>query len=181
MPMKSTVSVVQAKLLKENLPKLADELYQLTEKWASKRLKPSDLSERAQEIIVVLNDMHSWTETGKKDLAKLASAIIGEPVPYKSNSVRFTVGIVIVPVGNDNGHDYDLNEPCICRYVADSSTNRFVKMNGTSGNNLTTNPSLLRIATREEVGTLLQGIHSTNSLELVSILELADLLKSGAE
>jgi len=62
----------------------------------------------------------------------------------------FPSGVVIVPLDGDNGHDYDYGEPILAHHGKVC-----IRMNGSTGNNMTTSTSCYDIASPEQIEYLL--------------------------
>jgi len=109
------------------------------------------LSEKAQKIQDYINTHLSGSY--RRHAANLFSELLGETIAIKSSIIEeFVASTMLVPIGNDNNHDYPLNKPAL--RVSGSRANTFMKWsNGflIRGNNMTTTISNLRLPTPEEV------------------------------
>jgi hypothetical protein len=114
------------------------------------------LSEKAQKIQDYINTHMSGDY--RRHAANLFSELLGETICIKNDFVeRFEPHTMLVPINNDNGHDYALNQPIL--HLSSSRGNSFLKVVGgyyTHGNNLTTRVTSLRLPTPKEVLEFIQ-------------------------
>ena len=96
-----------------------------------------------------------------------ASRFISE---VKETKVRFPAFISIVPIGNTNDHDYTIGEPIL----SFSTGSQFVRINGTTGNSMSTRTSEYRLSTRSEIELIVASVmlRSPNLIEslIVNVL-----------
>lgn len=103
---------------------------------------------------------HTWNSTEEQrtfaDAFSIAEGIDLRRflVVSKPGRSKFSPLVCIVPTGNDNGHDYRIGAPIICLSQGD----RFYKLTGTPGNSMTPSTNMYRIATPDEIATLIMSI-----------------------
>jgi hypothetical protein len=129
------------------------------------------LSEKAQRVQDYINTHMS--DDYRIHAANLFSELLGETIRIKDNFVKhFEPYTMLVPIANDNNHNYILNQPVL--RLPSSSSHSFLKVVGehyTHGNNLTFRVESLRLPTPKEVLEFVQ----VDEPKLMSMLGMAVL------
>ena len=99
------------------------------------------------------------------ELFELQSGVKLSNIKGSGETVTFERGIVVVPLGNDNMHSYRVGEPTLI-YRRNSG----IKPNGRGGDELTRTKQLLRVATREEIDSLIRSICSSSVSTLITVI-----------
>lgn len=80
------------------------------------------------------------------------------PKPY--SRVKFAYGVIIVPCGNENSHNYDLGKPILC---IDTSSAYFVSANGKMGNHMDKSSSSIKLPTLEDITKFLAKLKKSDA------------------
>ncbi|MFC1644824.1 hypothetical protein ACFL08_02260 [Patescibacteria group bacterium] len=117
--------------------------------------KSPPASPKARAIADVLDDTmeqfdHQFDEDQVMALATIVELIIGEEVPIKKQPSSYDANlpnkIMVVPLENGNGHNYELHKACLS-----IGNNQALNADGSLGNYLPTGRADIRPATQEEI------------------------------
>jgi hypothetical protein len=117
-------------------------------------------------------------------IAKICTVLVGSPVTPKIETEAddddgyypYKRGLIVVPRSKDSGHNYALGKPImITEWDGDDdepATCLGIKLNGTRGNWINLDDSVVRLATREEVITFLKAVGLEKACEEAGIVFL---------
>lgn len=138
-----------------------------TKKWSIKMGYTSKMSKVPEEVRDWINFFNERefgrSATLKREMMDLVEKLTEIPISKYALSdgdkVIFERGVVLVPLGNDNGHNYSLGKPC-CNF---RDGDMFMKPNGELGDRLTRTRNLIRPATDDEVVTFVRKLITANA------------------
>jgi hypothetical protein len=127
-----------------------------------KKEAESKLSEKGKKMLANLQDMASKLDAKYVEaMALMASDMLGEDlltlVKNSKDAWKFPMFVTVVPTGNANSHDYELNKPVVMSYsgnITNTAPNRGMKRNGSFGNEITLLKTHVRGATEAEIDAL---------------------------
>lgn len=108
------------------------------------------LSKRAERASEIISGAFGCDRQAVVDLVSL---ILGEDISLLSVEGRY--GQVVVPLRNENGHNYPLNLPTAVISI-DGSFSGLLRQDGTTGNNLTS--STTRLAKESEIQSFVEKL-----------------------
>ena len=120
--------------------------------YADNTLSISKKEKKVVEVLDRIRGVSSELSICMLDLVKLLDPEL-KNIQSVIDTTKFVAMTVIVPTANDNSHDYPLGQPVL---FTDSSSTRGYKLNGTTGNQLTTRTKNLRRPTLDEVKTVVE-------------------------
>lgn len=137
-----------------------------TKRWGAKMGYTAKLSKVPEEVRDWINFFaereFARSNTLKKEMMELVEKLTNIPITKYSladgDKVIFERGVVVVPLGNDNGHSYHIGKPC-CNFRDGDS---FMKVNGELGDRLTRTRNFIRPATDDEILTYLRVLITAN-------------------
>lgn len=136
--------------MKISFNQAVERAYEHTQKWWKEQQPetPAPLSTKAKKIQDAVYDNRI-----DKDLLTVFSILIDEKIPRRttgSGLVAFIPGLFVVPLANDNSHDYTINEPV---QTTDDGRDNTVSMSlqGNKKNHVTKTRKFLRPATSLEI------------------------------
>jgi len=96
----------------------------------------SGLSEKAVKVYDVLAENRAPAY-----IYKLMSTLLGEDIPVIKREINpgsqgFYPFSCVVPVSNPNSHNYTKGVPCVLTFVGMTSSNKAMRYDGSTGNNL---------------------------------------------
>ena len=144
--------------LKNKFKKFLINSTKLFAKQYNTKVEVSTLSEKAQKITELMNDMDRDFGCGRKNVADIISLVIGEPVVIvqEEGYVQRRAGacVVLLEKSQDHGHNYKLGEPLV--YYGEAEY--LLKMSGSIGNNPGAKKQYMRPATEDEIETFVEKV-----------------------
>lgn len=143
-----------------------------TERWAKKMgyANAQKYPPEVQEWIDFFKD-HRF-EGCRSDVIALVSKLKNVDLEVlrisSEDKVLYEIGVFVVPLGNDNGHDYSIGRPCVSYRTRDI----FVAFDGRARNSLTRTKELVRPATNKEIDEYILNLLRSSPTTLGTILEV---------
>ena len=167
----------RAEIANINLKGLVDSIEKKTKAWAlefgyvdKKKKDGSGLSKKGQAVQDFLLSEKADFGCHNDRVATLMSLVLGEDLQSRKSAppcVPLHRGVVVVPLSNNNGNNYVLNQPALCTGNDWAYSEKHPTL---SGNSLTQAKACLRPATRTEIASLLVILFTTGNAETQALL-----------